>query len=114
MSSTLRIKQTAARPVIELWLRDKNSSLIDFSSGYTFSFKIGNAGSTAALTKTSGISGAAGSGDEPDGTPNVTITPSAGEFSSLTPGPYEWQLTATTSSLPRVFGGTIDILSVIS
>jgi hypothetical protein len=110
---TLRFHKTAERPALKLWLVDDDGTLIDFSSGYTFSFKIGHAGSAAILTKTSSITGAAGAGSEPDGTPNVTVTWTAGEL-ALTAGSYVWQLTATTSSLDRVFAGTIVILDVVT
>jgi hypothetical protein len=106
-------KKTAERPALELWLQDRTGTLIDFSSGYTFSFKVGNAGTAALLTKTTNITGAAGSGNEPSGTPNVTVTWTAGEL-NLTPGTYSWELTATTSSLDRVFTGNIQILDVIT
>jgi hypothetical protein len=105
--------KTAERPVIELWLIDDDGALIDFSSGYTFSWKIGHPGNAAVLTKTSGITGAAGSGSEPDGTPNVTIQPAAGEF-NITAGVYSWQLTATTGSTDRVYDGLIKIKDVIT
>lgn len=113
MSTMLGYHQNADRPAAKLWLFDDDGTLIDFSSGYTFSFKIGVAGSAALLTKTSGITGAAGSGTEPDGTPNVTVTWTAGEL-AITVGQYAWQLTATTSSLDRTFEGQIQIWPVIT
>lgn len=113
MAFFLTYHKNAERPATELWWFDDDGSLIDFSSGYTFSLKIGNPGSTALLTKTSSITGAAGAGVEPTGTPNVTITWTAGEL-ALTPGTYTFQLTATTSSLDRTCAGTIQILDVVS
>lgn len=113
MTTTLRYAKSAERPALKLWLLDDDGSLIDFSSGYTFSFKIGQVGSAALLDKSSGISGATGAGTEPTGTPNVTVTWTAGEL-SLTPGTYTWQLTATTSGLDRVFQGSIVILDVVT
>lgn len=113
MSQKLSYHSTADRPAAELWLFDDDGTLIDFSSGYTFSFKIGKPGSAALLTKTSSITGAAGAGTEPDGTPNVTVTWSAGEL-ALTPGSYVWQLTATNSSLDRVFSGPFVVLDVVT
>lgn len=110
--TTLRYARSAERPALKLWLLDEDGTLIDFSSGYTFSFKIGSLGTAALLTKTSGIIGAAGAGAEPTGTPNVTVTWTAGEL-NLNPGTYAWQLTATTSSLDRVFQGSIVIIDVI-
>ena len=105
--------QGAERPALSLWLHDDDGDLIDFSSGYTFEFKIGSPGETAALTKTTGIAGAAGAGTEPDGTPNVTVTWAEDEL-DLTPGTYGWQLKATTSSLDRFFVGVLTILDVIA
>lgn len=113
MANTIRYHKTAERPALELWLLDDDDVLIDFSTGYTFSFKIGNRGTAALLTKTTNITGAAGSGTEPSGTPNVTVTWAAGEL-NLTPGSYGWQLTATTTSLDRVFSGSFEILDVIT
>ncbi len=99
---------TAARPALQLWLLDDDKTLIDFSTGWTFSLKIGAKASTALLTKTTGIVGAAGVGIEPTGTPNVVITWAAGEL-NLPPTEHAWQLTATSGGLPRVFEGKIRI-----
>ena len=109
----LRYKKTAERPAAKLWLQDDDGTLINFSSGYTFSFKIGYHGQAALLTKTSGIAGDAGSGTEPTGTPNVTITWTAGEL-NLSAGIYSWELTATTGGLDRVFSGTFVVEDVIT
>src|SRR4051812_47963008 len=99
--AAIKYYANAERPVLQLWLQDDDGDLIDFSTGSpTFALKLGNAGETALLTKTSGIAGAAGAGVEPTGTPNVVVTWSAGEL-NITPGPYSWQLTVTTSSLDR-------------
>ena len=105
---------TADRPDIQLWILDDDGALIDFSSGYTFAFKIGIRGQAADLTKTTGITGAAGAGTEPSGTPNVVIAFTAGELDGLTAGRYHWQLRATTGGLDRVYqGGAIDLIEVI-
>jgi hypothetical protein len=113
MPSKLTYRSTAERPAAKLWVFDDDGTLIDFSSGYTFVFKIGVVGSAALLSKSTGITGAAGAGVEPTGTPNVTVTWSAGEL-ALTPGDYGWQLTATTSSLDRVFFGDFKITGTIT
>lgn len=105
--------QGAELPALSLWLTDEDDDLIDFSSGYTFSFKVGSTGSTALLTKTTGITGAAGAGEEPDGTPNVTVAWSAGEL-AIAPGTHEWTLTATSGGLDRIFGGQFRVVGVIS
>ncbi len=104
---------TADRPGLKLWIYDDDGTLIDFSSGYTFVFKIGVPGTTALLTKSAGIAGALGAGIEPTGTPNVVVTWTAGEL-ALAVGSYVGQLTATTSSLDRVFSFPVDILEVVS
>jgi hypothetical protein len=111
---TLRYYRTAERPDIRLWLTDSNGTLIDFSTGYTFAFKLGNSGSAATFTKTSGITGAAGSGVEPTGTPNITLTFTAGDLDSLTAGPCLWQLRATTGGLDRYFQGPFQLHDVIT
>lgn len=110
---SVRYHTTAERPALELWIQDDDGTLIDFSSGYTFSLKIGTVGDTALLTKTSGITGAAGAGTEPTGTPNVSIAWTTGEL-AITPGQYTGQLTATLSGLDRVFQFAIRIDGVVT
>lgn len=117
MSTKLSYHITADRPAAELWLYDDDGTLIDLSSGYTFSFKVGVKGETALLTKTSGITGAAGAGSEPDGTPNCVIAWTAGEIAASTVvagTTYAFTLTATTSSLDRVFEGVFEVKKVIT
>lgn len=113
MSNRVAYASTADRPALNLWVYDDDGTLIDFSSGWTFGFKIGATGTTALLTKTSGITGAAGAGSEPDGTPNVVITWSAGDL-AIAPGTYTGQLTATSSSLDRVFQFVFQIYDVVT
>jgi len=113
MSSKLSYHRNAERPAVKMWLVDDDGTLLDFSSGYSFVLKIGFPGSTAVLTKSSGITGGAGVGIEPTGTQNVTIAWTGGEL-DITPGLYSWVLTATNSALDRTFEGTIQILDVIS
>ena len=111
--AAVRYYQGAERPSLDMWLLDDDGDLIDFSSGYTFVLRVGQIGSAAALEKTGGITGAAGSGQELSGTPNVSVTWSSGEL-DLVPGSYEWQLVATTGGLDRIFGGSFRVLGVIS
>jgi hypothetical protein len=106
--------RTAERPDLKLWIEDDDGALIDFSSGYTFAFKLGHLGAAAVFTKTTGITGAAGSGTAPSGTPNVTITFSAAELDSVTAGKLKWQLRATTGGLDRVYQGDFVIRDVIT
>lgn len=111
MSTVLRYHQGAERPALKLWLIDDDGTLIDFSSGYAFEFKVGVAGSVL-LTKSSGIVGAAGAGVEPTGTPNITVSWSAGDL-AITPGAYSWQLKATTGGLDRYFSGVFHVLATL-
>lgn len=98
---------SAERPGLGLWIVDSAGNLIDFSSGYTFTLKIGPRGGAALLTKTSNITGAAGAGVEPTGTPNIVVLWGAGEL-ALTAGVYQCELTCTSSSADRVY--TFDIV----
>ena len=113
MSAKLTYHRSAERPAAKLWLLDDDGSLIDFSTSYTFSLKVGLVGAVALLTKTTNITGAAGAGVEPTGTPNVVVNWTSGEL-NLTPGRYAWQLTCTTSGLDRVFAGEFVILDTIA
>ncbi len=98
---TITYPRGAERPALEIWWVDDDGGLIDFSTGYTFELKLGTPGSTAILTKTTGITGAAGAGVEPTGTPNITVAWAAGEL-DITPGGYVLQLVATTGGLDRI------------
>lgn len=82
-----------------IWWLSRAGTLIDFSSGYTWSAKITD-GTTTLLTKTTGITGAAGAGTNPTGTPNVTIDWSTGEL-NIAPGEYTLELTPTYNSRQR-------------
>lgn len=112
---TIAYYRTAERPAIKLWLLDDDGALVDFSTGYTFEFKLGAPGAAAAFTKTTGIVGAAGSGTEDSGTPNVTVTFTAGEIDALAVGATMWQIRATASgSLDRVYQGSFTVHDVIT
>lgn len=95
----LQFTQHAEDPGAGVFWLDQPGNLIDFSSGYTWSAKITDGVSTL-LTKTAGIVGAAGSGTNPTGTPNVTITWASGEL-AVTPGDYTLELTPTSASRQR-------------
>jgi hypothetical protein len=73
------------------WL-DNAGTVIDYSSGYTFSLKLGQPGQAAAMTKSTGITGAATA-------PNVTVAwATSNELNTLDPGTYTLDLIATRSS----------------
>jgi hypothetical protein len=112
--SALHYYRTAERPDLKLWLLDDDGTLVNFASGYTFVFKLGNIPGTAAFTKTSGITGAAGSGTETSGTPNATISFTAGELDGLAAGAYIWQLRATSGSLDRLYQDAFRLHDVLT
>jgi hypothetical protein len=114
MTSSLTYFKTAERPDIAMWIVDDDGDLVDFSTGYTFTWKLGDPGSAATFTKTTLITGAAGSGTEISGTPNIMLQFAAAELDAVTADNYTWQLTATTSSLSRVYQGRITIRDVIT
>jgi hypothetical protein len=105
---------TAERPEVKLWLLDEDDALIDLASGYTFSFKIGKPSQAAIFTKTTGITGAAGTGTETSGTPNLTIAFTAGELAALEARTWTAQITATTAGLDRVWQFPIRLAPVIT
>ena len=84
--------QGAELPDLTIEWKDSAGNVINFSSGWTFVLRLGDPGSAATLTKSSGITGAATS-------PNVTIAwATSGELNTLTPGFYHAQLRATRDS----------------
>lgn len=95
--------QGADIPDLTVTWYDQNGNLIDFSTGWTFALKIGNPGSTALVTKTTGIAGAATD-------PNVTVTwATSGELNTLATGTYAGHLKATRSSDSKERYMTFDI-----
>lgn len=88
--------QGAELPDVAVTWQDEETGLLDFSTGWTFTARIGQPGSVAEITKTTGISGAAIA-------PNVIIAWTADELDSLAPGSYTVDLEAknTGSSKDR-------------
>jgi hypothetical protein len=88
--------------------RDANGDLINFATGYTFEVKLVNqATAVSALTKSSGITGAATS-------PNITVAWTTGEL-NLTPATYQVHLTATASGADRHFRpGSEPLLKIVA
>jgi hypothetical protein len=96
----------AELPDAEITWLDSSNNIIDFSSGYTFVAKLGTPGSTALLTKSSGITGAATA-------PNVLIAWTANEL-ALTPGTYSLDIIATTGGKDRIQSTPITITQVVT
>lgn len=71
--------------------KDSLGAVIDFSSGYTYTLKIGNPGSAAVYTQTDDITGAATA-------PNVTVAFDANDLDSIPTGTYAGHLRARRGS----------------
>jgi hypothetical protein len=86
------------------WL-DASSNPIDFTTGWTFSMKIGQPPNTAKITKTVGFTGANGA----NGTANLVVSWANSELSGLTAGRWYFQITATqiSSGAQRILTGSM-------
>jgi hypothetical protein len=91
-------------PTFYIWWIGNNGSLVNLSSGYTFQAKLYRADDptrTALFTKTTGFTGAAGTGTSASGTPNLTVafaTTNDFNTSGLTAGLHVLQVKATDGS----------------
>ena len=87
----------AALPDYPITWLDANGDLVDLSSGYTFELRLGDPGTSNALTKTTGITGAATA-------PNCTIAFDAGELDDLDTGVIHGDVIATRTAddKPRI------------
>ena len=88
---TVSYAQGADLPDLGIDWTDQAGELIDFSTGYSFELRVGAPGESAALAKSSGITGAATA-------PNVTISFDDDELSDLEPGHYMADLIATRTA----------------
>lgn len=113
MTKAVRYKRNAELPSLEIWWFDDDNNLVDLSSASGFTLKVGNVGQAAVLTKTTGITGAAGSGTEGSGTPNVTVAWAAGDL-DLTPGAYTMELYATFPQGQRDLECSFTVLDTIT
>ncbi len=92
MSSALKYSRNQVRPETWLWIYDDDGALMNFGSG-TFRTRIGHRGSAALKEKTTGFTGAAGSGNEQTAgsVPNLKIAWITGDL-DITGGEYELQI----------------------
>jgi hypothetical protein len=88
--TTITITVGSELPDLTFHWQDSAGNTIDFSSGFTWTLRVGDA-TTGVLEKTTGITGAATN-------PNVTITFSAGDWDDVTPGLYAATLTPRRTS----------------
>lgn len=98
----------AEYPNVEITWLDSAGNIINFSSGWTFTVKIGQAGVAAIVTKTTGITGA-------QTAPNVTISWAAAELDTLNPAIYDMDVIAreTATSKDRVQTAKLTILASV-
>ena len=89
------------------WL-DSAGSAIDFSTGYIFRLTLSQPPNAAALVKTTGI---IGYNPATPTAPNLIVPWNPGELSSLKPGRYTIQITATkvSDSSSRTLTGVLVI-----
>lgn len=83
--------------------RDGNAAVIDFSTGYTFTLRLGIPGREADFEKTSGITGASTA-------PNITVAWTAAELDDLTPGTRVLEIWARSGGKDR--GPFTDLLTL--
>lgn len=94
MTALVTMIQGADLPDLALTWKDRSGNLIDFSSGWTFSVKVGVVAGTALITKTTNITGAATA-------PNLTISWATSEVGTLAAGSYVVEIIATETSDSR-------------
>ena len=93
--TTLIYNVGAQLPNAHLTVLDDTSTVVDFSSGYTFVVSVIDADTdTVAHTQSTGVTGAATE-------PNLTVAWTSG-FTSVTAGRYRLKVVATISSKPRI------------
>lgn len=100
---------------LRLWWT-ANGALVDFSVAHTYSSKLVLASDTgvtptALFTKTTGFTGAAGSGVKPTGVPNLVIDwATTGELNAPTAsGLYVFQVVATRTSDSKQRTGNVNL-----
>ena len=89
-----RYYTTSELPVIPVHWKKSDGTYWDFSSGWTFVALFTDETGDLAYTKSSGITGAAGTVT----VPNVVIAPIVGELATIGAGMYDVRLNATRAS----------------
>lgn len=97
---TLSYHAGAELPTARLWLTTPDGNLVDLTAP-TVTAIISRHGQILE-TITTGLTGAAGSGVEPSGTPNLTIAWSADDL-DLPAGTYDLRIEARTGGLDYVW-----------
>lgn len=90
MTTQVTIVEGSDLPDLAISWLDRTGSIIDYSSGYTFTVKVGVEGGAASITKTSNIVGAATS-------PNILVSWATSEIGTLSAGRYVIEVIATAT-----------------
>lgn len=98
---------------LQLWWT-ANGALVDLNVAHTYSSKLilaSDATATAIFTKTTGFTGATGSGTKASGVPNLTVAwATTGELNAPTvAGLYVFQIVATRTSDSKQRTGVVNI-----
>lgn len=105
-------------PVASVFWTDWAGNLIDFSTGYTFTVKVGTTDAlTTNFTKTTGITGAVGSLTSVPQVANLSIQwATVAELNTLTAGLYLLQITAlnVADSRQRLMQLILEVKSVLT
>ena len=101
--TTIEVIDGESLPSLGLFVRENTALLTGLDSGHTFELKVATDDNTLLFTKTSGITGQAGSGMPPTGTPNVIVQwATTSELAAMTGGEtYKAQLKITRSADAR-------------
>lgn len=102
--STIEVIDGENLPSLGLFVRENTALLTGLDSGHTFELKVATDDNTLLFTKTTGITGQAGAGMPPTGTPNVIVqwANTTSELAAMTGGEtYKAQLKITRSSDAR-------------
>jgi len=81
---------------IEVTWPEPNGTLYNFTSGWTFTARVGVPGVAAVFQKTTGFTGTATA-------PNLTFAPVAGDFDNIPAGSYHLDIIA------RLTAGSLDV-----
>ncbi len=90
-------------PDLAITWKDRDGTVINFATGWTFTVKVGPEGGAASITKTTNITGASTA-------PNVTIAWATTEVGTLAAGRYVIEVTALQSADSRERKRSIPLL----
>lgn len=114
MKATWRLEKAAELPPLPLAWTDRDGTIIDFSTGWTFTMLLASvdAKDTIVNTKTTGFTGAATS-------PNLLIARTLNEYAALADGFYEATIIPKRTSDnferdPFMVGGSLPTIELYS